>query len=86
MAKTKERAIARHTLTLSHQALLKQCFNLITKEGHAWFILPEIEGRSFISQAHKLGWHLAKLCEVRPTDKKPTHRLLIQLTQTEVKL
>ncbi|NOH70188.1 methyltransferase [Vibrio pectenicida] len=85
VAKTKERAIARHTLTLSHQALLKQCLNLITKEGHAWFILPEIEGRSFISQAQKLGWHLAKLCEVRPTNKKPTHRLLIQLTQTDVK-
>ncbi|MBU2896320.1 tRNA1(Val) (adenine(37)-N6)-methyltransferase [Vibrio hepatarius] len=84
IAKTQTRAIARHTLALSHQALLKQCINLITKEGHAWFILPEIEGRRFISQAQQLGWFLAKLCEVSPTDKKPTHRLLIQLTRTNV--
>ena len=85
-AQIKARAIARHTLTLEHEVLLKKTLNLITEDGKACFVLPEAEGRTFIKQAESLGWYLTRLCEVRPTDKKSTNRLLIQLTPYEVEL
>ena len=56
---------------------------MITEDGKACFILPEVEGRKFIEQAKNLGWHLSKLCEVKPTGNKATNRLLIQLTPHE---
>lgn len=80
-AQNQQRATARHTLTLSHEALLERCFKLLSADGQAWFVLPEAEGRTFISLAETLGWHLAGLCEVQPTAKKPVSRLLIQLSQ-----
>ncbi|CAM2777718.1 tRNA1(Val) (adenine(37)-N6)-methyltransferase [Vibrio neptunius] len=80
-AQNQQRATARHTLTLSHEALLRQCFKLLSSDGRAWFVLPEAEGRMFISLAETLGWHLVGLCEVQPTAKKPVSRLLIQLGQ-----
>ncbi|MYM59510.1 methyltransferase [Vibrio sp. OCN044] len=80
----KARAIARHTLTLEHEDLLKIALRLITEDGKACFILPEVEGIKFIEQAKTLGWYLSKLCEVKPTGSKTTSRLLIQLTPHEV--
>ncbi|USD32058.1 MULTISPECIES: tRNA1(Val) (adenine(37)-N6)-methyltransferase [Vibrio] len=80
-AQSQHRATARHTLTLSHEALLQQCQKLLNADGRAWFVLPETEGRLFISLAETLGWHLASLCEVHTTEKKPVSRLLIELSQ-----
>ncbi|GLT18485.1 tRNA1(Val) (adenine(37)-N6)-methyltransferase [Vibrio zhanjiangensis] len=82
----KQRAIARHTLTLNHQALLTKVLTLVTEEGKAWFVLPEAEGRKFIELALSIGWNLTKLCEVQSTDRKPPHRLLIQLAQIDTGL
>jgi tRNA1Val (adenine37-N6)-methyltransferase len=83
LAKQAHRAIARHTQALSHSDLINKCKDFITVEGKANFVLPETEGKHFICQAREQGWHLTRLCRVRPTASKPVHRLLIELSQQE---
>lgn len=79
------RAQARHTLTLSHQALLTACKKNLTKEGKASFILPKVEGTAFIELALSQDWFLSRLCHVHTTSKKTSYRLLLELTLTPIK-
>lgn len=81
-AQQQQRAIARHTATLSHSALLQRCTELLTPQGRAHFILPIQEGTLFIQQAELTGWYLHRLCHVQPTPNKTAHRMLIELTLT----
>ncbi|CAH0538798.1 tRNA1(Val) (adenine(37)-N6)-methyltransferase [Vibrio marisflavi CECT 7928] len=74
------RAIARHTSSLGHLALIRHCKKILSSHGKANFILPIDEGRQFILLAEQEQWHVSRLCEVRPTEKKPVHRLLIELS------
>lgn len=79
-AKQSNRAIARHTQTLSHFNLINKCKDFITEEGRANFVLPITEGEHFIHLAQNQGWYLTRLCRVRPTASKPVNRLLIELS------
>ncbi|WP_375751339.1 tRNA1(Val) (adenine(37)-N6)-methyltransferase [Vibrio sp. HN007] len=75
-----QRATARHTGCLEHQALLIKCLEILEVDGNACFILPLTEGEQFIEIARNLGWHLTALCRVKPTNRKATNRLLIELS------
>ncbi|WP_153447710.1 tRNA1(Val) (adenine(37)-N6)-methyltransferase [Vibrio algicola] len=74
------RAQARHTLTLSHHALLTACKTWLTCEGRASFILPKVEGLAFIGLAQSQGWYLSRLCLVHTTLKKTSYRVLFELS------
>lgn len=76
------RATARHTDTLTHQALLARCQQLLTSQGKANFVLPKVEGDLFIQLAAEQGWHLSRRCQIKPTERKEVTRLLIELTKT----
>lgn len=78
-ARNHSRATARHTDCLSHSALLERCWTLLSNVGHASFILPKVEGDSFIELAQSRGWQLQRLFQVRPSTSKQVNRLLIQL-------
>ena len=73
------RATARHTDTLDHSALLHRCWQLLSENGQASFILPVKEGEKFIDIAMAIGWHLHKKCSIKSTAHKAAHRLLFQL-------
>nr|WP_269136919.1 tRNA1(Val) (adenine(37)-N6)-methyltransferase [Vibrio cincinnatiensis] len=79
MAHSYQRALARHTQTLTHPNLIQRLSDLLTDEGRACFILPIQEGEAFIQLAQQHGWHLQRLCEVRPSSSKQAHRLLFEL-------
>ncbi|MHC6526423.1 tRNA1(Val) (adenine(37)-N6)-methyltransferase [Vibrio proteolyticus] len=79
-----QRATARHTDRLSHQALIARCAELLTPNGCASFVLPDSEGEAFIRQAEQSGWFVTRLCRVRPSDTKPVHRLLFELARSAV--
>jgi len=92
-AKNKQRAVARHTASLSHSSLLDYCDTLLVDKGKAHFVLPKREGDAFInllstSTIPTRTLTLTKLTEVKTTENKPVSRLLIELTkqqkQTEV--
>ncbi|WCP67610.1 methyltransferase [Vibrio tubiashii] len=76
------RATARHTDTLTHQALLARCKQLLTSQGKASFVLPKIEGDLFIQLAAEQDWHISRQCQIKPTERKQVTRLLIELTKT----
>lgn len=85
-SKNQHRATARHTDTLSHDQLLDACFNLLSDEGEASFVLPKVEGEQFIDIAQQKGWHLNRICQIQSTTKKPCHRLLFTLCKQAVSL
>lgn len=76
------RATARHTDSLTHQALLTALRHLLAPEGTASLILPDYEGRQFIAMAEAFKLHCRRVCEVRTTGSKPVSRLLIALSPT----
>ncbi|MGF1834084.1 tRNA1(Val) (adenine(37)-N6)-methyltransferase [Photobacterium sanguinicancri] len=78
-----KRATARHTDTLSHHNLIESVKHLLTPYGIASFILPEYEGRLFITAAKTHGLYCQRLCEIRTTERKPINRLLFSLTPNE---
>ncbi|MGP8307002.1 tRNA1(Val) (adenine(37)-N6)-methyltransferase [Vibrio sp. YIC-376] len=80
-SKQSQRATARHTDSLRHDALLQHCYELLEKDGRASFVLPVTEGEQFIELALQQGWYLSRLCRVQPSEKKPVHRLLLELAK-----
>ncbi|MBW3697084.1 methyltransferase domain-containing protein [Vibrio sp. T187] len=80
-AKQQQRATARHTDTLAHQALIDRCSAITTEAVTASFILPITEGESFIALALQSGWYLSRRLDVKPTDTKPASRVLFELTK-----
>lgn len=81
MAQLHQRALARHTQTLTHPALIQRLSDLLTDDGQACFILPIHEGKHFIQLAQQQGWYLQRLCEVSPSPSKQCHRLLFELSK-----
>lgn len=85
-----QRAVARHTATLSHANLLTFCVQLLKEEGNASFILPKEEGLAFLALLESevdnkvgiKGLHLSNLTTVQTTINKPATRVLIELTKS----
>jgi tRNA1Val (adenine37-N6)-methyltransferase len=80
-SKQTQRATARHTDSLRHDALLKHCYQLLEEDGKASFVLPVTEGEQFIELALQQDWYLSRLCRVQPSERKPVHRLLLELAK-----
>ncbi len=80
--KAHQRAIARHCDTLDHRSLIQKCHTLLTDNGKASFVLPITEGETFIQIALEEGFFLSRNCKVKPTERKPCHRLLFELSKT----
>ena len=81
VSENQKRSIARHATTLNHHALIENCYQRLTENGKASFILPTIEGEAFIEFAIQHHWHLSRLCRVKPSARKPAHRLLFELSK-----
>lgn len=76
------RTQARHTDTLSHEALLHNARRLLTPNGKLNLILPETEGNQLLSHAREMGWYCSRLCTFRSRKEKPVERLLLELQLT----
>ena len=80
-----QRAVARHTTTLSHETLLISCQQLLNHNGTASFVLPKKEGLAFVDLLDNLPneestFALSRLTYVKTTINKPATRVLIELT------
>ncbi|WP_394240328.1 tRNA1(Val) (adenine(37)-N6)-methyltransferase [Vibrio astriarenae] len=78
-AQSLQRATARHTQQLSHEALARDISHLLHHNGKASLILPVVEGEQFLLLAQRHHLHASRLCYVHPTNTKPASRLLIEL-------
>jgi len=84
-----QRAMARHTASLTHQSLLVHCEKLLKDNGTASFVLPKQEGDIFINIIEQMRLSGTTLCvtrivEIKTTLKKPVSRLLIEVTKKPV--
>ncbi|WP_240473876.1 tRNA1(Val) (adenine(37)-N6)-methyltransferase [Salinivibrio socompensis] len=81
-SKNKQRAVARHTDTLSHADLVHCLARLLTPTGCADLILPIKEAEALIEQAAEYGLYLRRHVLVTPSPNKSPSRLLFTLSPT----
>ena len=72
-----QRAMARHTDTLSYEELLKHSARLLTKEGIIALVLPIEAEQQIITLAQSLGLYPTHITHVYPKPGKAAKRLLI---------
>ena len=77
---TPERASARYTDSLSHEALLGCAEQLIAEEGFFCVILPESAGNSLVEMALRRGWHLRFRTDVADNETRPPNRVMLALS------
>ena len=74
-----QRAMARHTDTLSYEELLKHSARLLTQEGIIALVLPIEAEQQIITLAQSLGLYPTHITHVYPKPGKAAKRLLIAL-------
>ena len=77
-----QRTTARHTVSLTYEALIKTAFRLLKTEGFFSVVIP-VESRSMIeAQAALQGFFMTRICQVRTTPQKHPKRFLIEFRKT----
>lgn len=77
------RQIARATLTLSFDELLKHSKTVLKPTAEAFFVLPTTAHEEFTESMKNEQFYLKNLCQVQPNPNKNANRFLYQLNQTE---
>ncbi|HKM98794.1 MAG TPA: tRNA1(Val) (adenine(37)-N6)-methyltransferase [Buttiauxella sp.] len=78
-----ERAQARYTTTLDHQALLSSAAQLITEDGFFCVIMPETSGTAFTELAKTQGWFVRYRTDIADNEKRLPHRVMLALSPTD---
>lgn len=68
---------ARYTKTLTHEGLLDSAQRLIADNGMFCVVLPYLIGEQFIEIAQKKEWKTVKRVNIKDSDNKPYHRILL---------
>jgi tRNA1Val (adenine37-N6)-methyltransferase len=76
------RSHARHTVSLSFDALLKSISKLLSEEGKCWMILPTMEAERVMTKAEQSGLHSIHQIAVYPNPKKASNRTIFCLTKS----
>ena len=79
----KNRTIARHCTTLSHEDLFHSVQRLLSPMGVFYLILPVPEAEQFIHFVQTQNWFVNRITQVHPTLQKPPKRYLLQLSRQE---
>jgi len=76
----KERAMARHTKSLSYNELLESTAKLLSEEGSCAFIIPFEAATNFIALANKNNLFLNRITNVKGTENAVLKRSLMQFS------
>lgn len=79
-------AVARHSDRLPLYDLAKGAEKLLTANGKLALVLPVFSAQKFIRLAENYNLHLAALAEIKPNEKKETHRFLMEFSKTKKQL
>ena len=80
-----QRTMARHTVSLTYDGLIRQAFRLLKDDGSLSLVIPA-ESRSLIESAASLsGFFLSRVCLVKTTPRKQPKRQLIEFMKHSVK-
>ncbi|MBN2669273.1 MAG: methyltransferase [Bacteroidales bacterium] len=78
------RAIARQTITLTHQELIDIANQCIQEEGLLTLILPSNLYSDIVYMSEKTGWNLIKSLEIKPTNNKPVNRIILTFSKKKI--
>jgi tRNA1Val (adenine37-N6)-methyltransferase len=72
-----QRSVARHTVTLTYEELMRKSYALLSDEGECSVVVPfdcrsRMEGAAAIA-----GFVLSRVCAVKTTERKPPRRYLL---------
>ena len=74
-----QRTMARHTLSLTYEGLMKSAFRLLKPDGFFSLVIPS-ENRTLLDKdAYLAGFFFSRVCMIRTTPKKQPKRQLIEL-------
>ena len=80
-----QRTMARHTVSLTYEGLIRQAFRLLKDDGCLSLVIPS-ESRSLIESAASLeGFFLSRVCLIKTTPRKQPKRQLIEFRKHSVK-
>ena len=80
-----QRTMARHTVSLTYEGLIRQAFRLLKDDGCLSLVIPS-ESRSLIESAACLeGFFLSRVCLIKTTPRKQPKRQLIEFRKHSVK-
>ena len=80
-----QRTMARHTVSLTYEGLIRQAFRLLKDDGCLSLVIPS-ESRSLIESAASLeGFFLSRVCLIKTTPRKQPKRQLIEFRKHTVK-
>ena len=80
-----QRTMARHTVNLTYEGLIRQAFRLLKDDGCLSLVIPS-ESRSLIESAASLeGFFLSRVCLIKTTPGKQPKRQLIEFRKHSVK-
>lgn len=68
---------ARYTKTLTHENLLNYAQLLLAEEGRFCVVLPYFIGEQFIKLANQKRWDTIKRINIKDSEDKPYHRILL---------
>lgn len=71
------RTAARHTVTLTHEALRASVARLLSDTGNASFIFPNEEGLRFKKEMEANGFYASRVCLFRTRPQKEIERVLL---------
>ncbi|MCS3600825.1 tRNA1Val (adenine37-N6)-methyltransferase [Buttiauxella sp. BIGb0471] len=78
-----ERAQARYTTTLDHNALLSSAAQLITEDGFFCVIMPETSGTAFCELAKTQGWFVRYRTDIADNETRLPHRVMLAVSPTD---
>ena len=80
-----QRTMARHTVSLTYEGLIRQSFRLLNDDGCLSLVIPS-ESRPLIESAASLeGFFLSRVCLIKTTPRKQPKRQLIEFRKHSVK-
>lgn len=79
-----QRAVARHTDTLSYEELIRHSERLLKKGGHLMLVLPaEAEAEIMVLTSRYAALRLSRICYVQGRANKPAKRVLLHFVKSE---
>ena len=80
-APDRQRAMARHTATLTYGELMRSAWQLLAGDGELSVVVPFDYRRSMEDEATFVGFFPSRVCAVRTTPRKPPRRFLLAFSK-----
>ena len=79
-----QRTLARHTVTLTYEQLMKTAYKLLKNDGIFSIVIPTENNDAIESSAALAGFIISRICMIKTTPNKLPKRQLIEFRKTRI--